>query len=87
MRSKLKVKIKAQLTVNGLAPPSEYGLFTVKGLEWLRSVQLDAVGFEPWRLEIGSPGKSQDWTTVKYVRVHLLVISECKGEGTGAHQI
>jgi len=43
MRSKLKVKIKAQLVVNGLTPPSEYGLFTSKGLEWLRSLQLDAV--------------------------------------------
>ena len=43
MRGKLKVKIKAQLLVNGLKPPSEYGLFTVKGLEWLRSLQLDAV--------------------------------------------
>jgi len=43
MRSKLKVKIRAQLVVNGLAPPSEHGLFTVKGLEWLRSLQLDAV--------------------------------------------
>ena len=43
MRSKLKVKIKAQLLVNGLTPPSEYGLFTSKGLEWLRSLQLDPV--------------------------------------------
>jgi transposase len=43
MRGKLKVKIKAQLTINGLTPPSEYGLFTVKGLKWLRSLQLDAV--------------------------------------------
>jgi transposase len=43
MRSKLKVKIKAQLLVNGLAQPSEYGLYTSKGLEWLRSLQLDAV--------------------------------------------
>jgi transposase len=43
MRAKLKVKIKAQLVVNGLKPPSEYGLYTSKGLEWLRSLQLDAV--------------------------------------------
>jgi hypothetical protein len=33
MRSKLKVKIKAQLVINGFTPPSEYGLFTSKGLE------------------------------------------------------
>jgi transposase len=38
MRSKLKVKIRAQLVVNGLTPPFEYGLFTSKGLEWLRSL-------------------------------------------------
>jgi transposase len=43
MRSKLKVKIKAQLVINGFTPPSKYGLFTSKGLEWLRSLQLDAV--------------------------------------------
>jgi transposase len=43
MRSKLKVKIRAQLVVNGLTPPSEHGLFTSKGLEWLRSLQLDAI--------------------------------------------
>jgi transposase len=43
MRSKLKVKIKSQLLINGFTPPSEHGLFTSKGLEWLRSLQLDAV--------------------------------------------
>ena len=43
MRSKLKVKIRSQLAMNGFTPPSEYGLFTAKGLEWLRSLQLDAV--------------------------------------------
>jgi transposase len=43
IRSKLKVKIKTQLIVNGLTPPSEYSLFRSKGLGWLRSLQLDAV--------------------------------------------
>lgn len=43
MRSKLKVKIRAQLVVNGLTPPSEHGLFTSNGVRWLRSLQLDAV--------------------------------------------
>jgi len=43
MRSKLKVKVRAQLTINGFTPPSEYGLFTAKGLEWLHSLQLNAV--------------------------------------------
>jgi transposase len=43
MRAKLKVKIKAYLTINGLTPPSEYGLFTKKGVEWLHSQQSDAI--------------------------------------------
>jgi transposase len=43
MRAKLKVKIKAYLTINGITPPAEYGLFTKNGLEWLHSLQSDAV--------------------------------------------
>jgi transposase len=43
MRSKLKVKVRAQLTINGIQPPSDHGLFTGKGLEWLHSLQLDPV--------------------------------------------
>jgi transposase len=43
MRSRLKVKIRTELTINGFTPLSEYGLFTSKRLEWLRSLQLDAV--------------------------------------------
>ncbi len=47
MRSKLKVKIKAHLTINGLTPPSEYGLFTRKGLEWLHSLAIRCSGILP----------------------------------------
>ena len=43
MRSKLKVKIRAQLTINGIQPPPEHGLFTAKNAEWLHSLQLDPV--------------------------------------------
>ena len=43
MRSKLKVKVRAQLTVNGIQPSSEHGLFTSKNLEWLHSLQLDSI--------------------------------------------
>jgi transposase len=43
MRSKLKVKIRAYLTINGIKPPEEYGLFTAKGVEWLHSLNDDAV--------------------------------------------
>jgi transposase len=43
MRSKLRVKIRAQLTINGIQPPTEHGLFTSKNLEWLHSLQLDSI--------------------------------------------
>ena len=43
MRSRLKVKIRNDLTINGLTPPSEYGLFTRKGTAWLHSLQSDPV--------------------------------------------
>ena len=43
MRSKLRVKIRAQLTINGIQPPAEHGLFTAKNAEWLHSLQLDPV--------------------------------------------
>jgi len=43
MRSKLRVKIRAQLTINGIQPPAEHGLFTAKNLEWLHGLQLDPV--------------------------------------------
>ena len=43
MRSKLRVKIRAQLTINGIQPPTDHGLFTSKSLEWLHSLQLDSV--------------------------------------------
>jgi len=52
MRTKLKVKIRAQLAINGHKPPIEYGLFTLKGLEWLHSQQLDSV--EPYLPVISS---------------------------------
>ena len=35
MRARLKVKIRAHLTMNGITPPPKYGLFTRKGVEWL----------------------------------------------------
>ena len=37
------MKIKAHLTINGLTPPVECGLFTRKGIEWLHSQQSDAI--------------------------------------------
>jgi transposase len=43
MRSKLKVKVRAQLTINGIQPPADHGLFTFKRVEWLHSLQLDPV--------------------------------------------
>jgi transposase len=42
-RAKLKVKIKSVLTYEGIKPPSDNGLFTLKGVEWLRSLSLEPV--------------------------------------------
>jgi transposase len=42
-RVKLRVKIKSVLTYEGLKWPSDSGLFTRKGLEWLRGLNLQPV--------------------------------------------
>jgi transposase len=42
-RVKLRVKIKSILTYEGTKWPSEYGLFTRKGVEWLHALSLDPV--------------------------------------------
>ena len=42
-RAKLKVKIRSVLTYEGIKPPSGHGLFTLKGVEWLRSLSLEPV--------------------------------------------
>ena len=42
-RAKLKVKIKSVLTYEGIKSPSGHGLFTLKGAEWLRSLNLESV--------------------------------------------
>jgi len=42
-RAKLKTKIRSTLTYEGVKPPKGYGLFTRKGVEWLRGLGLDPV--------------------------------------------
>ncbi len=42
-RVKLRVKIKSILTYEGIRWPSDYGLFTGKGVEWLHALNLDPV--------------------------------------------
>jgi transposase len=42
-RVKLRVKIKSVLTYEGLKWPSDHGLFTKKGLEWLHGLNLGPV--------------------------------------------
>jgi transposase len=42
-RVKLRVKIKSILTYEGIKPPSDHGLFTLKGVEWLHALDLDPV--------------------------------------------
>jgi len=42
-RAKLKVKIQSVLTYEGINPPADHGLFTLKGIDWLRSLSLEPV--------------------------------------------
>jgi transposase len=42
-RVKLRVKVKAILTYEGVRWPSDHGLFTAKGVEWLHGLSLDPV--------------------------------------------
>jgi transposase len=42
-RVKLRVKIKSILTYEGVEWPSDYGLFTGKGVEWLHALSMDSV--------------------------------------------
>ena len=42
-RVKLRVKIKSVLTYEGLKWPSDHGLFTKKGLEWLHGLNFDSI--------------------------------------------
>jgi len=41
--TKLKVKIRDVLAAEGVKPPTGHGLFTAKGVEWLRSLNLEPV--------------------------------------------
>ncbi len=41
--TKLKVKIRDVLAAEGVKTPAGYGLFTAKGVEWLRSLKLEPV--------------------------------------------
>lgn len=40
---KLRVKIKSFLAYEGVKPPSDHGLFTLKGVEWLHALSLEPV--------------------------------------------
>ncbi|MGA3112061.1 MAG: hypothetical protein ABSE15_08520, partial [Candidatus Bathyarchaeia archaeon] len=42
-RVKLRVKVKSVLTYEGLKWPSDHGLFTKKGVEWLHELKIDSV--------------------------------------------
>jgi transposase len=71
--TKIKVKIRDILAVEGVKPPTGYGLFTAKGVEWLRSLKLEPVDcylrlIEPLKEEVKrvsgdlkrSAGKDED---------------------------
>jgi len=56
-RAKLKVKIRGVLAYEGVKPPGHHGLFTRKGVEWLRGLGLEPVDcylrlMEPLKEEI-----------------------------------
>jgi transposase len=42
-RVKLRVKVKSVLTYEGLKWPTEHGLFTKKGVEWLHGLNIDSI--------------------------------------------
>ena len=42
-RVKLRVKIKSILTYEGIKMPSDHGMFTQKGVEWLHALNLEPV--------------------------------------------
>jgi transposase len=42
-RAKLKTKIRSTLTYEGIKPPKGHGLFTRKGVDWLRGLGLEPV--------------------------------------------
>jgi transposase len=42
-RVRLRAKIKSLPTYEGINPPSDYGLFTEKAVEWLHSIALESV--------------------------------------------
>jgi transposase len=42
-RVKLRVKIKSILTYEGIRWPSDHGLFTVKGVEWLHALRFEPI--------------------------------------------
>jgi transposase len=42
-RAKLKTKIRSVLTYQGVKPPTEFGLFTRRGVEWLLGLGLEPV--------------------------------------------
>ena len=42
-RVRLRVKVKSVLTYEGLKWPSEHGLFTKSGVEWLQSLNIDSI--------------------------------------------
>ena len=44
-RAKLKTKIRSTLTYEGVKPPEDYGLFTRKGVEWLRGLGLEPLDY------------------------------------------
>ena len=42
-RGKLMTKIRGVLAYEGVKPPKDFGLFTCRGVDWLRSLGLEPI--------------------------------------------
>ena len=76
--TKLKVKIRASLAVEGIRPPDGFGLFTAKGVEWMRGLGLEPVDcylrlIEPLKEEVKLVSRDLKRTAGKDEDVRLLM--------------
>ncbi len=76
--TKLKIKIRDALAAEGVKPPSGYGLFTVKGVEWLRGFGMEPVDcylrlIEPLKEEVKLVSRDLKRSAGKDAEMQLLM--------------
>ena len=74
----MKVKIWDVLAVEGVKPPTGHGLFTAKGVDWLRSLNLEPVDcylrlIEPLKKEVKLVSRDFERSAGKDPEVQLLM--------------